>query len=202
MQTSNYSTPRFGLMHSFRIRDLAITLALGIVLVLASYYSQTEMLEFQLWRRFDWNLISGVIPITFFWSVHQVLGLSLFMPGLYRVLEVIRVNQSVHAGKNQQLRLLTSGVYSDRRHPMTGLFMIIVAGFLIVLQSAIGLILVCLFVVFFHLATLYEEKTWLLPIFGKEYEAYMKAVPNRYFNRTQLAHLIVVLVFGFVGVFF
>ena len=189
-------------MQSFRIRDLVLTLAFGIGLILVGYYSQTEMLEFQLWRRFDWNLISGAIPITFFWSVHQVLGLSFFIPGFYRVIEVIRVNQNVHAGKNQPLRLLTSGVYSDRRHPMTGLFMIIVAGFLIVLRSAIGLILVCLFFVFFHLATLYEEKTWLLPIFGEEYEAYMKTVPNRYFNRTQLAHLIVVLAISFAGVFF
>jgi protein-S-isoprenylcysteine O-methyltransferase Ste14 len=188
-------------MFSLRIKDFALASILGIALCLVSYFSQFEMQEFQLWQRYDWTITSGPLPITFFWLIHAMLGLSLFLPGFYQVIEVVRVNQSAQAGKNRPIKLLTEGVYANRRHPMTGLFMAIVAGLFVSLRSTIGLILVVLFIAFFHAATLYEERTWLLPRFGKQYETYMADVPGRYFKRVQLIYLGVVLAISCLGIF-
>lgn len=166
-----------------------------------SYYSQLEMREYRLWQGIDTVVVDSTPPVTVFGLMHTILGLSLFLPSFYHVIEVVRVNRSVQVAKNQPISLLKHGYYASRRHPMTGMFMSIAAGLFVSLCSLIGLVLACLFIAFFHVATLYEERTWLLPRFGSQYEDYMTEVPSRYFRRPRLVYLVAVLVFSTVGIF-
>ena len=189
-------------MPSIRSRDLLLALLLGTGLLLVSYYSQIELLEYRLWQGVDIVVMDSVPAVTLFGLIHAILGLSLFLPSFYHVIEVVRVNRGAQAGKNQPISLLRHGYYASRRHPMTGMFMSIVAGLFVSLCSFIGLILVVLLMAFFHVATLYEERTWLLPRFGTQYKDYMSEVPRRYFRTHHLAYLVAVLAFTSVGIVF
>ena len=150
------------------------------------------MPQYRLWNSIDIFLLPALPTVSLFSVLHLVTGLAIFVPAIYNTLEIIRINQGAHAGKNNPLRLLTTGFYERQRHPMTGMFMLIVTGFFFALCSSLSLFFIIAFVVLFHLFTLYEERSILLPRFGAEYESYMKHVPARYF-RIELGFLIALL---------
>ena len=186
-------------MSNIRFLDLVISLLMGCGLGFVVFASWTEMPEFKLWKVIDFSIPNLFFPISFFDFVHLLLGVSIFVYGMYTVVEIVRVNQRVQAGKNNPIRLLTEGFYSTVRHPMTGMFIVILFGFMFSLGSALSLVIIILFALFFHGATLYEENTWLIPKFGQEYLSYMKNVPRRYLPKVETTILIILFGFSIIG---
>ncbi len=188
-------------MARIRLQDLSISLILGLGLGLLVVASWMEMQEFRLWQSNDISLTSILPNATLFGLVHLVIGVSLFIYGIYNVFDIIRVNQRVQAGKNNPVTLLTTGYYSTVRHPMTGMFIMILIAVMFSLSSILSLIFIILFTIFFHGATLYEERTWLIPKFGQTYLDYMRNVPERYFSKRKSIMLLLLIGFCTIGVF-
>ena len=132
-------------MSGIRKLDFFAAFFLGIGLGIVTIVSWTEMPEFRLWTSIDYSLSTGIPHSTLFGLIHMFLGVSLFIVSMYRVVEIIRVNQSAHAGKNNPTRLLTGGFYSKVRHPMTGSFLLILVGVMISLCSIVGLVIIVFF---------------------------------------------------------
>jgi protein-S-isoprenylcysteine O-methyltransferase Ste14 len=188
-------------MAPLRRTDLLVSLVLGLSAGIAALLSWSDMPQYALWNSIDITLFSGGLSITLFSLCHLIIGLAIFIPAIYSTLEIVRVNQAAHAGKNNPLYLLTTGFYEKQRHPMTGMFMLIVTGFFFTLCLSLGLLFILAFIALFHLFTLYEENSMLFPRFGAEYESYMKEVPTRYF-RKELQILVILLLFAnFLGIF-
>jgi protein-S-isoprenylcysteine O-methyltransferase Ste14 len=186
-------------MPELRLRDLLISLSIVFATMVIAYYSWPEMPKFWLWKSIDFELVPNV---TFFALIHLLFGLFLIGTAFYEVLEIIRINQAAHAGKNNPLYLLTDGPYEKIRHPMIGKFMLITMGFFFTLRSTLGLIFAISFAVLLHLFTLYEEKTWLIPKFGNEYDKYMIQTPARYFDMWNLMSIALGITLHTVGIFF
>jgi hypothetical protein len=190
-------------MVALRWRDLAASLVLSVGLIMLDYFSGwREMPEFRLWSSIDSPILPSQPHATIFAVVHLVLGLILVIPTTYNVFEVIRVNRQAQAGKNNPIFLLTDGFYRDVRHPMIGMFMLITLGVFFSFCSSLALLVALLLIGFFHLTILYEERSWLIPRFGSEYEDYMKQTPGRYFTRRETALVVLVLVIGALGILF
>jgi protein-S-isoprenylcysteine O-methyltransferase Ste14 len=187
-------------MTKLRLRDLSISLILGLGLGLLVVASWMEMQELRLWRSIDISLITILPNATLFGLVHLVIGVSLFIYGIYNVSDIIRVNQRVQAGKNNPVTLLTTGYYSTVRHPMTGMFIMTLVAFMVSLSSILSLVFIFLFTIFFHVATLYEERTWLIPKFGETYLDYMRNVPVRYFSKRTTMMLLLLIGFCTIGI--
>jgi protein-S-isoprenylcysteine O-methyltransferase Ste14 len=182
-----------------RTKDLLLALMAGAVATVVIMLSWREMPELRLWRSVDVALVEGPPTATLFGIIHLLVGLSIFTPSIYFLIDITRVNQQAQAGKNKPLYLLKSGYYSLVRHPMNGMFMTTVFGFFYATSSLIGILLIAFLVGFLHLATLYEESKWLLPRFGKEYESYMDEVRRRYLPATPQVVLSVLFIVALVG---
>ena len=189
-------------MRTVRILDFIASLLLGVGLGIVTVVSWNEMPEYRLWTSIDYPLATGFPNSTAFGMIHLLLGVFTFTIGIYIVVEIVRVNQRAQAGKNNPTHLLTDGFYSKVRHPMTGMFITILVGVMVSLCSVIGLVIIILFVLFFHGTTLYEEKTWLLPRFGQDYHNYMNEVPKRYFSNVHTIFLILIFLFSSIGIIF
>ena len=184
---------------NIRIGDLLLSLLMGSLLCAVAIPSWSAMPEFRLWKSVDLVLLDGHSSATLSGVVHLFVGLMIFVPSFYAVIEIVRINQRAQGGKNKPLYLLTDGYYAGVRHPMTGRFMLIVFGFFFSLASLVGLLMIAFFSLFFHATTLYEERKWLLPRFGEEYRSYAKAVPRRYFSQELLWMLVITFVSALVG---
>ena len=189
-------------MRTVRILDFIASLLLGIGLGIVTVASWNEMPEYRLWTSIDYPLSTGFPNSTAFGIIHLLLGVFIFTIGMYTVVEIVRVNQRAQAGKNNPTHLLIDGFYSKVRHPMTGMFITILVGVMISLCSVIGLVIIILFILFFHGTTLYEERNWLIPRFGQEYHNYMKEVPKRYFSARHAAILFLIIIFSSIGIVF
>ena len=132
-------------MKSVRILDSIASLLLGIGLGIVTITSWTEMPEYRLWTSIDHLISTGIPNSTVFGMIHLLLGVAIFVLGMYHVVEIVRVNQSAQAGKNNPTHLLTHGFYSKVRHPMTGMFITILLGVMVSLCSVIGLVIIILF---------------------------------------------------------
>lgn len=187
-------------MSDIRILDFVTAIFLGIGLGFVTVVSWTEMPEFRLWASIDYSIPSIIPNSTLFGLIHLLIGGPFFIFGMYNVVEIVRINQIAQGGKNNPIHLLTGGFYNKVRHPMTGMFIIILTGVMISLCSSLGLVLIALFILFFHGTTLYEEKTWLIPRFGQEYLHYMNEVPRRYFTSSLMILLILILIFSSIGI--
>lgn len=182
-----------------RTKDLLLALMAGTVATVVIVLSWLEMPELRLWRSVDVVLLEGPPTATLFGIIHLLVGLSIFTPSIYFLIDIIRKNQQAQAGKNNPLYLLKSGYYSLVRHPMNGTFMTAVFGFFYATSSLIGILLIAFLVAFLHLATLYEESKWLLPRFGKEYESYVDEVPRCYLPATLQVVLSVLFIVALIG---
>jgi protein-S-isoprenylcysteine O-methyltransferase Ste14 len=184
---------------SIRTRDLFLSMLMGLLLSIAVILSWSEMPELRLWKSLDLVLLGGPWHVTLSGAAHLFIGLAIFVPSFYVVVDIVRVNQRAQGGKNEPLYLLTDGYYANVRHPMTGGFILVVFGFFISLGSLVGLVMIVFFCLFFHVATLYEEQKWLLPRFGDEYRSYMRAVPRRYLSWKRQGMLVAVFLIALVG---
>jgi protein-S-isoprenylcysteine O-methyltransferase Ste14 len=171
----------------------------------ALFLSSLTRLEFRaylLWISLDFTLISGYIDFSLFFFIHIILGAPLFLLGFYQCLEIVKINNQAHYGKNEPNSLLEEGYYAVVRHPMMSRFLIILFSFLFMMGSFLSLMIFILFYVIFWLLTKFEEKKIIYPSFGEKYVAYKKKVKHRFFNRNCGLLLSLLITFMIIGSFF
>lgn len=164
--------------------------------------TRTELQAFFLWKSIDHVLFSGFVDFTLFFIIHNTIGAIVFLIAFYQCLEIVRINNQAHSGKNQPNQLLHDGYYAVVRHPMTSRFLLILFSFLFMMSSLISLFLYLPLHLVFLLITLYEEKKILYPTFGEQYAKYKKNVPHRFFNKTTVLLLILLSSFWISGSIF
>ena len=171
----------------------------------AIFLSSLTRLEFQtylLWKSVDFTLIVGYIDFSLFFFIHNTLGGFLFLLGFYQCLQIVKVNNQAHNGKNKPNHLLEEGYYAVIRHPMMSRFLIILFSFFFMMGSFLSLLILIPFYVIFWLLTIYEEKKIIYPTFGERYTAYKKKVKHRFFNRNSGLILSLLIIFMIIGSFF
>ena len=98
----------------------------------ALFLSSLTRLDFQnnlLWKSVDFSLFVGYIDFSLFFFIHNTLGGFLFIVGFYQCLQIVKVNNRAHNGKNKPNTLLEGGYYAVVRHPMMSRFIIILFSF-------------------------------------------------------------------------
>jgi protein-S-isoprenylcysteine O-methyltransferase Ste14 len=132
-------------------------------------------------------VILGIDSFSFFVFEYSTIfaGLTLLPLRLFLAVATIAVcgyllaksHRAIFGKKNDQLRLVDSGVYGWVRHPMyLGTLMFCLA-FLCVMPSLVALGVWLAFFIFFDRMATYEEKA-LIQILGEEYLVYQKRVPK------------------------
>ncbi|TFG21881.1 MAG: hypothetical protein EU532_14815 [Promethearchaeota archaeon] len=164
--------------------------------------TRVECQAFFLWRSIDYILLSGLIDFTLFFLIHNVIGATVFQIAFYQCLEIVRINNQAHSGKNQPNQLLQDGYYAVVRHPMTARFLLILFSFCFMMSSLISLFLYLPLHLFFLLITIYEEKRILYPMFGETYANYKEKVSHRFFNKIFVVLLILLSIFWICGSIF
>ena len=167
-----------------------------------AYLTRSEFQAFFLWRSIDFILFSGFIDFTFFFFIHAIIGAILFLIAFYQCLEIVKINNQAHDGKNRPNQLLQEGYYAVVRHPMTTRFLLILLSFCFMMTSLISLFAYLLLHLFFLLITIYEEKRILYPTFGESYTKYKEKVPHRFFNKTIMIIVIPLCTFWISGCIF
>ena len=179
-----------------------ISLIFTIGAFFLSILTRSEFQAFFLWKSIDYVLFSGFIDFTLFLLVHNIIGAIIFLIAFYQCLEIVRINNQAHSGKNQPNRLLQDGYYAKVRHPMTTRFLLILFSFCFMMSSLISLIIYLPLHLFFLLITIYEEKRILYPIFGESYNKYKENVSHRFFNKTMILLLFLLSIFWISGCIF
>jgi len=164
--------------------------------------TRSEFQAFFLWSSIDYVLFSGFIDFTLFFLMHNIIGAIVFLIAFYQCLQIVRINNQAHNGKNQPNQLLQDGYYATVRHPMTSRFLLILFSFCFMMSSLISLFLYLPLHLFFLLMTIYEEKRTLYPIFGESYAKYKDKVPHRFFNKIFMVLLILLSTFWICGFIF
>jgi protein-S-isoprenylcysteine O-methyltransferase Ste14 len=167
-----------------------------------SSLTRLESQAYLLWKSVDYTLFSGYVDFTLFFFIHNFVGAFIFFLGFYQCLEIVKINNQVHDGKNKPNLLLEKGNYAVVRHPMTARFLIILFSFLFMMGSLFSLLIYFFFQVIFLFLTIYEEKKIIYPIFGEKYTNYKKKVKHRFFNRNSGMALSLLILFMIIGSFF
>jgi len=117
--------------------------------------------------RFDIsNVLSIPIGITLF-----ILGWIIIIFAFFKIGAIPSVRKKSN--------LITSGIYSVIRHPISSGALISVLGWTILFKSIISIIYFPLFCLFYLVGTLLEEKN-LIYEYGDQYLDYKKKVPKRF----------------------
>ena len=185
---------------SFFYFFLSLIFTIGVFFL--SSLTRIEFQSYLLWKSVDYKLFSGYVDFTLFFFIHNFVGTFIFLIGFYQCLEIVKINNQAHDGKNKPNFLLEEGYYAVVRHPMTSRFLIILFSFLFMMGSLFSLIIYILFQVIFLFLTIYEEKKIISPIFGDNYTAYKKKVRHRFFNRNSGLVLSLLILFMIIGSFF
>ena len=184
-----------------KITKWLFTLILGICYTLIILFSWDSYPSLKLWKRIDITLIDIYFNITFFRMVHFVVGMPIFIYGVYKIIEIISINKKAQLERNRPGYIIKDGLYGKMRHPMYTMIILIQAGLFFSLCSALGILFSSFFLLFFMILGLYEEKYQLIPIFGDKYRDYINQVKIRYFPIHLKIYLIIIYSLLFLGVF-
>lgn len=190
------------MMHKHSLFYLFISLIFTIGSFFLAVLTRSEFQAFFLWKSIDLILFSGFIDFTLFFFIHIFIGAIVFLIAFYQCLEIVRINNQAHSGKNQPNQLLQGGYYAVVRHPMTSRFLLILFSFCFMMGSLISLFLYLPLHIFFLLISIYEEKRILYPTFGESYVKYKEKIPHRFFNKTTILLLILLIIFWISGCIF
>lgn len=182
----------------------AIELVWGIIGYVILYflikYAFLYVPDFQPWNDFKaWFTLGGVKFVKAD-LVYFVCGLILNCYGTVRLSKITVQNHSAKSEKGSSPKcLLTNGYYAKVRHPMYGTFIILQAGFMLSLRSFMGMIVALLIVVGQYINAAIEEKKQLIPIFGEEYNLYIKNVRRMVLTKSEIIVFAVVIILSILG---
>lgn len=149
-----------------------------------------------------WCVLYG-ITITYADGIYFIVGLVLMCYGSLRLSEITKQNHSVRdKASDTPDKLLTIGCYSQIRHPMYGIFVIMYSSVFIAFHSAVGIIIIALLYVLQVINAVIEERHKLIPRFGNEYCEYRSRVRNLIFSKQQVALFIALIVVTIIGLLF
>jgi len=154
----------------------------------------------KLWKRADMQASFMNNHFQLFESIYYIIGLILFIKGMYSVMRSSSENHSVRDKKSgKPVELLTTGIYSKVRHPMYAGFIFMQLGIWFGTFHVFGLIIGLLLSVIFVSNTYREERYELHKIFGEEYVNYCKNT-KRLFELPECVTLVLVIVFCLLGI--
>ena len=156
--------------------------------------------DVQPWNGFEtWFTLGGVrfVKADF---VYFACGLII---NCYGTVNLSKISVQNHSAKNEKSntpnKLLVNGYYAKVRHPMYGTFIILQAGFMISLRSLAGMIVALLVVIVQYINAAMEEKKQLVPIFGEEYNLYIKNVRGMLLTKLEIIVFTLVVIFNTIG---
>lgn len=159
--------------------------------------------DFQPWNNFETWFILGNIRFVKVDLVYFVCGLIFNCYGTVRLSKITEQNHSAKSEKcSTPKNLLTNGYYAKVRHPMYGTFIILQAGFMLSLRSFVGIIVALIIVGGQYINAIIEEKKKLIPIFGEEYNRYIKNVHGMVLTKSETVVVIFAVVLSIVGLTF
>jgi len=184
------------------VKTLASTLLFTVVLIIVLLV--TPWLPGpHLWSEIDRELVIGSFNVSLSSLLHLLIGYSLFIYASIHAWKAMKEKNSVEDPTRRTARsLLDTGYYGVVRHPMYGMFILANAGLGFAVKSVYGLGFILLSLALYTLNGIFEERAFLLPAFGKQYEAYMKKVTARYLTPLQAIILIIVLAINTAAIFF
>lgn len=157
------------------------------------------MKQFQLWLNIDIVFFSSLPKFSLFKTIHFSIGMLLLFYGSYHVGQIISINRSAHASRNNLSNLLHEGYYGKVRYPM---FLFMISGFIFAMCNYITIAIAVVFFLLFLILAIYEEKKMLLPKFGEKYEEYMIVAKGRFFENYSWIFLLSLFAFSIIGIFF
>ena len=185
-----------------KILKYLITFFFGICYIFITLFSWNSYPSLKLWKRIDITIIDVYFNVTFFRMVHFVVGMPIFIYGVYKIIEIISINKKAQLERNRPGYIIKDGLYGKMRHPMYTMIILIQAGLFFSLCSVLGILFSSFFILFFMILGLYEEKYQLIPIFGEKYKDYISQVKIRYFPTYLKIYLIIIYSLLFLGVIF
>lgn len=121
----------------------------------------------------------------------------------YGGIRLAKITAQNHSAKNQKdsmpQELLITSYYAKVRHSMYGTFIILQASFLLSLRSFTGMILALIVVTIQYLNAFFEEKKHLLPVFGEEYNRYVKNVRRMILTNRKIIVFLLLALSSMVG---
>jgi len=146
-----------------------------------------------------WSLWATIPAMRY---VHLGLGVSLCIWAALSAEKVINLSMTVRANHYARpSRLLREGVYAQVRHPMYGRFILMFAGLGFALCSKLGIGVGLAAAALWTFNAVFEEKTDLIPHFGRQYLDYAATVRPMLFTPLQGTFLAVLMVVSMCGLF-
>lgn len=211
-KTTGFSTPQGATMDpelyvfpqiSFASLKVAASTALFVLVLLVSWLLLPLLPGLPLWAAVDRSLVVGSYSFSLFKLLHLLLGYGLFIYASVCAWRAAREKATVEDPKiGLASRILNTGSYARVRHPMYAMFILANTGLGFSLASIYGLAFALLSLVLFLANGLFEERAVMLRFFEKEYRAYMRQVPARFFTPGQAVVLVIFLALQFAGVYF
>lgn len=169
---------------------------LSITAILANKFFHNS-----LWGKLDQPYIQIFdIRVTITYFIHVLLGLPLYIYGLYLVRKTTIQNHMVQDRKNRKpTKLLTEGVYAIQRHPMYAGFICVQVGLWFSVYSPIGYVIGGLVTLLVSLNSIYEEKNELEILFPIEYAKYKIDVPKRVFTKYLICYFAVLIIVAIIS---
>ena len=125
------------------------TFILGICYILIILFSWDSYPFLKLWKRIDITLIDIYFNVTFFRMVHFVIGMPIFIYGVFKIIGIISINKKAQLERNRPGYIINDGLYGKMRHPMYTMIVLIQAGLFFSLCSALGILFSSFFLLFF-----------------------------------------------------
>lgn len=155
----------------------------------SSLFQEVFPENFSIFRQLSiWFLILGIIFV--------VLGIKLS--------SLARKTLKDFAPDRQQNKLINRGIFKVMRFPFYSVMVIIFIGFAFIFDSFLSLLLCPFLVILVRIKCNFEEKKIYIPRFGKEYDKYIKEVPNRIFpqpyNYIMILLALIIVYIGFLNI--
>lgn len=187
--------------------EMIIGLVWGIVGYIFLYvlikYVFLYIPDFQPWSDFETWFMLGNIRFVKVDLVYFVCGLIFNCYGTVRLSKITEQNHSAKSEKNSMpKKLLINGYYTKVRHPMYGTFIFLQAGFMLSLRSFVGIIVALIIVGGQYINAIIEEKKKLIPIFGDEYNLYIKNTRGMVLTKSEIVVVIFAVIFSIAGLTF
>ncbi|NHJ03809.1 MAG: hypothetical protein EAX90_03230 [Candidatus Heimdallarchaeota archaeon] len=187
---------------NLKFKHIIIAVLLTTLFSILAVLTWFDLEQFQLWLNIDIVFFSSLPKFSLFKTIHFSIGMSVLFYGSYHVSQIITINRSAHASRNNPNILLHEGYYGKVRHPMYTMFLFMITGFIFAMCNYVA---IAIFLVFFFLLlilAIYEEKYMLIPKFGEKYKEYMLVVKRRFFDNYSWIFLLSLLAFSIIGIFF
>jgi protein-S-isoprenylcysteine O-methyltransferase Ste14 len=180
-----------------------VVLTIAFIILFVLFKTVITIPGLVLWNGINKYYNISIFKLNIFQIIHVILGFILWLYATYNVLQISKLNREAHVkGKNDPVRLITTGYYEKVRHPMYAMFMLSELGIFLSLYSLIGILISAVFILIYSFNGWYEEKYILIKIFGNEYENYKMKTKTRFFSVPELIYIIFFILIAVMGIVF